>query len=40
MICEAVDALIKAGAGVHDACKGVGRALGLSKSKVYRAYHK
>ncbi len=36
----AVEALIKAGAGLHDACKGVGRALGLSKSQVYRVYHK
>lgn len=36
----AVDALINAGAEFHDACKGVGRALGLSKSQVYRAYHK
>lgn len=36
----AVDALIKAGCGLQDACKGVGRALGLSKSEVYRAYHK
>lgn len=39
MIRDAVDALIKAGAELHDACKGVGRALGLSKSQVYRVYH-
>lgn len=36
---EGVDQLIKAGAGVHDACKGVARALGLSKSQVYKVYH-
>ncbi|HBG22458.1 MAG: 16S rRNA (cytidine(1402)-2'-O)-methyltransferase [Syntrophaceticus sp.] len=36
---EGVDVLVRAGAGVHDACKGVARALGLSKSQVYKAYH-
>lgn len=35
----AVDALIRAGADVQSACKAVGRALGISKSEVYRAYH-
>jgi 16S rRNA (cytidine1402-2'-O)-methyltransferase len=40
VIREGVDLLIRAGAGVHDACKGVARALGLSKSQVYKLYHK
>lgn len=39
LIREAVEALVRAGAELHDACKGVGRSLGLSKSQVYRAYH-
>jgi 16S rRNA (cytidine1402-2'-O)-methyltransferase len=36
---EAVDALIKAGADLHQTCRAVGKALGLSKSQVYRTYH-
>ncbi|HHW39713.1 MAG TPA: 16S rRNA (cytidine(1402)-2'-O)-methyltransferase [Syntrophomonadaceae bacterium] len=36
---EAVDALIRAGAEPTAAFKAVGRALGLSRSEVYRAYH-
>lgn len=36
---EAVDALVRAGADLTAACKAVGRALGLSRSEVYRAYH-
>jgi 16S rRNA (cytidine1402-2'-O)-methyltransferase len=40
VIREGVDLLIRAGAGVHDVCKGVARALGLSKSQVYKLYHK
>lgn len=35
---EAVDALLRAGADLTAACKGVGRALGLSRSEVYRIY--
>jgi len=35
----AVGALIQAGADLSTACKAVGRALGLSRSEVYRAYH-
>ncbi len=37
---EAVAALIKAGADTSSACKAVAKALGLSKSQVYRLYHK
>lgn len=40
VIQEGVDVLVRAGVGVHDACKGVARALGLSKSQVYKVYHK
>lgn len=36
---EAVAALVGAGADLHDACKAVGRALKISKSEVYRAFH-
>lgn len=36
---DAVDALVRAGADLTAACKAVGRALGLSRSEVYRAYH-
>lgn len=36
---EAVEALLRAGVELHDSCRAVGRALGISKSDVYRAYH-
>ncbi len=39
LLSVAVDSLIRAGAGVNDACKGVARALGLSKSEIYKIYH-
>lgn len=38
-ISKAVQALTQAGADLHNACRVVGRALGLSKSQVYRIYH-
>lgn len=39
LVKEAVNALIKAGADLHQACRAVGKALDLSKSQVYRLYH-
>lgn len=36
---EAVAALVKAGADTQSACKAVAKALGFSKSQVYRLYH-
>jgi 16S rRNA (cytidine1402-2'-O)-methyltransferase len=36
---EAVEALVKAGAGSQSACKAIAHALGLPKSQVYRLYH-
>lgn len=36
---EAVEALLRAGVDLHDSCRAVGRALGVSKSEVYRVYH-
>jgi 16S rRNA (cytidine1402-2'-O)-methyltransferase len=36
---EAVGALIRAGADTQSACKAVARAIGLTKSQVYRLYH-
>lgn len=38
-VAAAVEALLKAGADLQGACKAVGRALGLSKSQVYKSYH-
>lgn len=37
---EAVDALVRAGAELQGAFKGVARALGVSKSEVYQIYQK
>jgi len=38
-ICEAVEALLRAGVDLHESCRAVGRALGVSKSEIYRLYH-
>ncbi|MDH7578332.1 MAG: 16S rRNA (cytidine(1402)-2'-O)-methyltransferase [Bacillota bacterium] len=37
---SAVESLLRAGAELQAACKAVARALGISKSEAYRAYHK
>ncbi|HHY39761.1 MAG TPA: 16S rRNA (cytidine(1402)-2'-O)-methyltransferase [Syntrophaceticus sp.] len=39
LVREAVNALTRAGADLHQACRAVGKALNMSKSQVYRIYH-